>query len=137
MFVDLLFYSIYGIREKHVYTVLNKQNSIGVIEPDKHGHAVPSTKVIDERKQSVLDHIASMPKVSSHYSKAKSPHRKYLPPGLNINTMYTLYLDWLKDNNSVVEPVNSHFYRNIFNIEFNVGFKPPCSDTCNLLWFSE
>ena len=44
--------------------------------------------------------------------------------------MYILYLDWLKDNNSNIEPVTNHYYRDVFN-EFNIGFEPPRSDTCN------
>lgn len=42
------FYSMHGITEKRVRTVLNKRNSTGVVEPDKRGQALPSTKVSDE-----------------------------------------------------------------------------------------
>ena len=84
-----------------------------------------------ERRQSVIDHIASVPKLSSHHSRAQSPYRQYLSHGLNISSMYTLYLDWLKDNNiDVAAPVSEHYYRDVFN-EHNIGFEPPRTDTCD------
>ena len=125
----IAFYHIHGITEKRVRTVLDKQLPTGVTDIDNRGRT-SSNKISTERRQSVIEHINSIPKVTSHYSRAKSPHRKYLPPGLNMNTMYILYLDWLKDNNSNIEPVTNHYYRDVFN-EFNIGFEPPRSDTCN------
>ena len=87
-------------------------------------------QISQERRQTAIDHIKSIPKVSSHYCRAKSPHRKYLPPDLNVNILFNLYLDWLRIN-SDNQPVSNHYYRDIFNNEFNVGIEPPHSDTCD------
>ena len=45
--------------------------------------------------------------------------------------MYNLYIDWLTDNGSTIEPVSDHYYRDIFNSEFNIGFERPHCDTCS------
>ena len=124
------FYSTHGITERRVRTVLEKQSSTGVTGLDKRGHNVPHNKMTQERMHSSIDHINSVPKVSSHYSRASSPHRKYLPPGLNINTMYTMYLDWLTASGNGIQPVSNYYYRYMFN-KYNIGFEPPRMDTCN------
>lgn len=126
------FFSIHGISEKRVRTALAKQTVTGTVSPDRRGTVTPAPmKISDERKKTVHDHINSFPKVSSHYSRAKSPHRKYLPTGLNINIMYTLYQDWMLENHQGIEVVSSRYYRDVFNRDFNIGFEPPKSDTCN------
>jgi CRISPR/Cas system CSM-associated protein Csm5 (group 7 of RAMP superfamily) len=35
--------------------------------------------------------------VSSHYSHAKSPFRKYLPPGSSVKGAFHAYVEWLKE----------------------------------------
>lgn len=81
--------------------------------------------ILDERKELVRKHIASFPTVDSHYCRANSS-RKYLETNLNIQRMYDLY------KSETEEPVKYHFYRNIFNSEFNIGFLKPKKDLCDL-----
>lgn len=115
------FYSIHGITEKRVRTAMGKQTVTGTVSPDRRGTvAPPPMKISAERKRTVHDHINSFPMVSSHYSRAKSPHRKYLPTGLNINIMYTMYLDWMKENHQDIEVVSNRYYRDVLNRDFNV-----------------
>jgi hypothetical protein len=82
------------------------------------------------RRDTVFEHINSIPTTSSHYSRAKSPYRKYLPSGLNINSLYSLYSEWMSEKHPEIEKVSPHYYRDIFNQNFNIGFEPPKSDTC-------
>ena len=81
------FLSIHDISEKRVRNVSNKETSTGTIIKDQRGRHV-SHKLSDTQINLVRQHIGSLKTVSSHYSRAKSPHRKYLPPGLNINILY-------------------------------------------------
>lgn len=78
----------------------------------------------------VLKHINSIPVVSSHYTRTKSPSRKYFDPSLNVNKLWVLYCQWLTENYSE-EPVSRTFYRHVFCSEFNLGFVPPLADHCN------
>lgn len=43
---------------------------------------------------------------SVHYSCAKSPDRKYLSSNLSCNSLYLMYLEWLKEKYSDVVPVS-------------------------------
>lgn len=83
-------------------------------------------------RELVREHIKSLKTVSSHYSRAKSPHKKYLPPGLNKVTLYDMYRDWIKKNNNKDKEVKQWLYEWIFDHEFNIGFEPPKSDSCNV-----
>ena len=69
--------------------------------------------------------------VASHYTRAKSPHRKYLTQELSILKLHVLYQDYMSENHPEITPVSQQKYRQIFNEEFNIGFAPNKSDTCN------
>lgn len=125
------FLSIHGISEKRVRILLNKTGSSGVIEPDKRGKQAPITKISEEDTIKINEHLATIPTVSNHYSRQKSPHRKYFSSDLNIKSLYLLYEEWLKNNYPSKNPVKLSFYRNYFNCNFNIGFQHPKSDTCN------
>ncbi|KAJ9581236.1 hypothetical protein L9F63_023583 [Diploptera punctata] len=45
--------------------------------------------------------------------------------------MYEIYCDWLIEHYNDALPVSESFYRHIFNSQFNLGFAPPMSETCN------
>ena len=51
---------------------------------------------------------------------------------MNIITLYTLYKKWMEENHADTPAAQKWFYGNVFHSEFNVGFKPPKSDRCNL-----
>lgn len=125
------FYNIHGISEKRVRVVLDKTSRTGTVTTDQRGRCEPAKKIGNDDLSKVKEHIMSLPTVTSHYSRAKSPHRKYLPVGLNIKKLYSLYNEWLTENYPGYSPVNQHYYRDTFNMQFNIGFEPPKSDTCN------
>jgi hypothetical protein len=125
------FYSIHDITENRVRSVLGKINSCGVVQQDQRGKKTPATKIKEEVKDEILEHLATIPTVTSHYSRAKSPYRKYFPVGLNINSLYSLYTEWLQNKSPSRTPVKQSFYRTFLNSNCNIGFEPPRSDTCN------
>ncbi|GBM54193.1 hypothetical protein AVEN_11259-1 [Araneus ventricosus] len=124
------FYSMHGVSEKRVRTAISKTTSTGTVVSDQRGKKESGRKVQNDEKTKVKEHM-SLPTVPSHYSRAKSPHRKYLPVGLNIKLLFSMYLEWLRENHPGAEPVTMYYYRDVFNSEFNIGFEPPGSDTCN------
>ena len=75
-----------------------------------------------------MDHIKLYLTESSHYSRSRNPHRRYLSSVLTINKMHEQYKVWCTENNFI--PVCASMYRNIFNTEFNLGFGSPRTDTC-------
>ncbi|GBO39380.1 hypothetical protein AVEN_63365-1 [Araneus ventricosus] len=79
--------------EKRVRTAINKTTSTGTVVSDQRGENESSRKVQDDKKTKVKDRIMSLPTVSSHYNRAKSPNRRYLPVGLNIKLLFSMYLE--------------------------------------------
>ena len=127
----LAFRNIHGLTERRLRTVRDKVGESGCLNKDKRGHQKKSREVPEPTRQKVIEHINSLPALSSHYSRAKSPNRKYLSPELNVSKLYDLYCDWLIEYYPDEQSVKESFYRHIFNTKFNLGFTPPMSDTCN------
>lgn len=85
-------------------------------------------KINEDRRAEIIEHINSFPTESSHYSRRKNPNRKYLPPFLTIEKMYSLYEEQCRQNE--VDLVSNFYYREVFVTEFNLGFGNPRSDVC-------
>lgn len=94
---------------------------------DRRGHRAPTNK-IDVSK--VKEHIQSFPSYKSHYTRADAPNRRYLQSDLTIRKMYQLYLEKCREEN--LDPVKEKMYYHIFSTCFNLHFKPPSKDTCQL-----
>ena len=88
---------VHGITEKRVCSVLGKQSLTATTRLDCRGKDIPRNKISCERKALVKQHIESLAAVSSHYSCAKSPFRKYLPPGSSVKGAFHAYVEWLKE----------------------------------------
>ena len=125
------FRNIHGIGERRVRTVRDKVSSTGIVEKDRRGTNPKTHAIPDEKRRLVVEHIKGLPAFTSHYSRAKSPNRKYLSSDLNINQLYVLYEEWMLANHPNSEPVSKDFYRRVFSKDFNLGFEPPKADSCN------
>lgn len=97
---------------------------------DLRGKHEPATKIPNAQKQLVMDHINMFPKFQSHYTRLDNPHRQYLDPELNVKKMYEAYVVWCKNKN--LKPEKEHYYRFIFNTEFNLHFHVTRKDTCRI-----
>lgn len=99
-------------------------------KPDARGkHYNRPNKISDEQLQSVFEHIESIPKYVSHYSRENNPDRVYLDHDINISILYKdFYVLWCQEKQ--IEPVKEDRYRRIFCSKFNIGFKLPKVDTC-------
>ena len=124
------FFSIFDITRMRVNTAMKKVSSTGTPVPDKRGKHTQARTVGDAEKEYVIKHIKRLPTVSSHYTRAKSRHRRYLESNLSIEKLYQMYLIWMAEENPDGEKVKSSYYRKVFNEEFNISFKPPMTDTC-------
>ncbi|KAK3861583.1 hypothetical protein Pcinc_032495 [Petrolisthes cinctipes] len=123
------FLSILGISEARVKMALVSMSSTGSPRGDQRGRHPPGVIVRREVINRVLQHIHSFPSVSSHYTRAKSPHMRYLEGHLNIKKMYRLYLLWMEEHYSDEMRVKLSFYHKKFR-GLNLEFKPPMTDTC-------
>nr|CAH7751374.1 unnamed protein product [Callosobruchus chinensis] len=92
---------------------------------DKRSNNKPS-KFTNEDRQLIHQHINSIPRDDSHYSRAKSD-KQFLSPDLNIHRLYKSFLQ--KNKTSTV---SYKFYRGVFKKDFpNLSFHRPRVDTCH------
>nr|CAI5841756.1 unnamed protein product [Callosobruchus analis] len=85
-----------------------------------------SSKFTNEDRQLIHQHINSIPRDVSHYSRAKSD-KQFLSPDLNIHRLYKSFLQ--KNKTSTV---SYKFYRGVFKKDFpNLSFHRPRVDTCH------
>ncbi len=95
---------------------------------DGRGRHLPKNKTLKAAMNGVCDHIASFPSYQSHYSRSENPNRKYLPPDMNVRTMYELYKEKCTEKGDI--PVSEAIYRRTYSNEFNLHFHQPLKDTC-------
>lgn len=95
---------------------------------ERRGIGEPANKTKPEDKEYLKKFINSFPRYKSHYTR-KHTTKEYLPPNLNIKKMYKEYENICEFRGRL--KVSEFVYRNIFNKEFNLGFKRPQKDTCD------
>lgn len=83
----------------------------------------------DQATEIIKNHIKSLPKYSSHNSRIRSIHVKYLRNDLNLKKLYTMYEEMCMEQN--VNPVKESYYRHIVHTHFNLSLKRPQTDTCD------
>ena len=125
------FLSIFGIGAKRCRVALQKVTLGKTTVPDQRGKKESATKIVGPKADLVREHIAMLPTMTSHYSRAKSSLRKYMDSSLSVKKLYDLYTDYIKTDHPDVEPVSFNYYGNVFRLEFNIGFAPPKVDTCS------
>ena len=128
------FIAIHGIGEKKVRYAVSaaKLSPSGTTLPDKRGKAPNPRRIAGVKLDRVHEHIRLIPVMSSHYSRAKSPNRKYInDSSCSVKKLYKKYLDWMAEEHPGDECVSEHFYSDIFSSDYNIGFAPPKKDTCS------
>lgn len=85
-------------------------------------------KTPDDTKDLARQHIASIPRVESHYCRS-STKREYVDGSLSVSKLYKLYVEWsvAKGYNRVSEYV----YSELINTETNIAFHQPKKDRCD------
>nr|XP_037875673.1 uncharacterized protein LOC119630407 [Bombyx mori] len=108
-----------------------KKSTNGFVQADRRGRHEPSNKIAEIVKETVRKHIDNVPKYESHYSRSRT-ERLYLGNHLNIDKLYSLYVEFCAEQNLPKENIaKAWLYRHIFNTEYNLGFNPPANDTCD------
>lgn len=119
-----------SISHQSVDTAISKKKEGGILTPDKRGKHTPVNKISEDVRNSVRNHISKFPVHESHYSREKTT-RKYLGNHLSISRMYSLYQEDCQ-NLPKENVAKEWLYAEIFNYEFNYGFKSPDTDTCDI-----
>ena len=124
------FCNILGI-SRHKVEYLQGKMKNGKVTPGRSGrgkHDSRPNKTQEDTLTMVRNHITSIPKYMSHYSRHENPNRRYLSPELNISRLYVSYKQQCLEEGKTF--VKEWKYRQVFNEEFNLAFGYPRSDTC-------
>ncbi|XP_046684652.1 uncharacterized protein LOC124370411 [Homalodisca vitripennis] len=123
------FLNTLAISEMFMRISQQKTSKTGMVEPDQRGKHVPGTKIKNEIIDGIKSHISKYPAYQSHYSRERTS-RKYLGNHLNINKMYGLYVEECREKQ--VNPAKKWLFSKVFNEDFNMAFKLPDNDTCDV-----
>lgn len=94
---------------------------------ETRGRGPPANKTSEQDRSKVINFINLFPKYESHYSRKKSS-KKFLHPNLNLNKLFDEYKNSCEFKNE--HPVSHYVFSEIFNNNFNLGFKRCHTDTC-------
>lgn len=112
------------------YVIKSLVNKAVTPPKDQRGtHHNRPNRIQQDSLQSVHDHIESIPKYQSHYSRFSNPNKVYFGAYLNISRLYNDFNLPFCDERGI-NPVKEDRYRRIFSESYNIGFKFPKSDTC-------
>lgn len=120
------FMNTFGITKRHVSTLSKKKKSGETTFIEKRRRTAGG-KFTSEDRRMVRDHINSIPRDMSHYSRQRT-EKEYFSPDLNINRLHKAFHDKYPDSR-----VTYKFYRLVFLKDLpNLSFRRPRSDTCRV-----
>lgn len=123
------FISIHGLGRGRVEHLVKKIKDGTTSSVDNRGkHCSHKKKYTENDIKNVRQFIEMLPTYESHYSRNKSPHKKYLGLEYNIQSLYEEYKNNCSVNNTTA--VSGDKFRRLFTEEFNISFKSPKCDTC-------
>lgn len=76
--------SVFVMSDKCICTALTKVTATSYPVPDKPRKHILGAKIGERVHQLIHEHVSHIPKVSSHYMRAKSPRRKCVCIELNM-----------------------------------------------------
>lgn len=79
------------------------------------------------KRQSVMEFISSFKAIEPHYCRSKTTRRLYWRSELSMRSMWKMYN---KDAAEILD-VRQHFFRNIFDKNFNLGFGSFIVEVCS------
>jgi len=119
-----------GITGQWIKSALAKDTSAGSAPADLRGkHDNRPIRASEETKNSVRDHINSIPRVNAHYVREKS-RRQYIDCTLSIKKLHKEYIKWMDSYPVECKKASERKYREIFLTEFNIGNYIPRKDQC-------
>ncbi|XP_054270345.1 uncharacterized protein LOC128991468 [Macrosteles quadrilineatus] len=109
---------------KRINTALSKFKSESLL--DQRGKQAGWNTMSEEKLNEIRKCIDAIPKYTSHYRRGETS-ALFLPPEMNINKMYELYVDGRSQN----EVVSLSSFKKVFYTNYNLKFKSLKKDTCN------
>lgn len=118
------FLRVLQLKRTRVENIVKHVLRSGDIPKETRGGDHTSRKYLDKR-DSVMKFISKFKCSKSHYCRSKTS-RVYLPATLNIKKMWRMYNESAENDLQV----KLHYFRYVFNRNFNIGFGSPLTDAC-------
>lgn len=120
------FMDIFAVSKMKLQTIIRKKKSGETSFTDKRTcHKLK--KFTTEDKNMVKQHILSIPRQESHYSRSHTS-QEYLSPDLNIHRLFKAFAEKYPETT-----ISYKFYSRVFREYFpNLKFQHPRSDTCRV-----
>lgn len=127
------FVSIHGISRSRLEVLTDKRRESPTGTPvlDKRGKMASPRAITGVPLDCIHEHISSLVVTASHYTRAHSPHRRYMEGGLTIAELHNSYILWMLEKHPGVRTVSPRFYKTVFTRDYNIVFRPPKTDLCN------
>ena len=129
------FCNIHGICESRVDNInQKKRTATGTLIPDQRGRTGNHRVISVEQRESVHDHIGTIPVKSSHYTKKFVKHAQYIdmPDKVPTTELYKMYEEFMfVKHGTAIDPVKPEYYRHIFNTYYNIRSTLPKVDVCD------
>ena len=119
-----------SVRRIEIHQQRMRVSNTGTPIEDKRGKQPSANKIVGMKRDIVHEHIESLPTKSSHYTRCKAPHRKYLEECGTLADLYIKYKMWANVVYPDVELVKQRYYEKVFTECYNIAFKIPQKDTC-------
>ena len=91
------FIAMHGLTRGRIESVVKKMTHTGIPIADRRGKHPSSNKIVGVNAARVREHIRMLPVLTSHYSRATAPHRRYLDSSLSISKLHDLYISWMSE----------------------------------------
>ena len=119
------------INDRPIRTVLGKQKKIAgtLLQPDLRGKHDNHATVSQEIRDGIKQHIDSIPKIESHYTRANTS-RTFIEGSKSIADIHKDYVPKCKEEQKQFGNYTL-FYR-IFTEEYNISFYTPKKDQCDV-----
>lgn len=121
------FKKILGVGTHRLRNIAKKFLVSGQIPQERRGGDRVSRKTL-AKKENVMKFIETFQCIESHYCRSATSTRKYVSSDLNIKKMWRLYQENQTDEKLKVRHC---FFRRIFVVHYNIGFKTPRVDICS------
>lgn len=116
------------ISDTVIRTVVKKQSETGVHLKDNRGKHKNHKTLDSELTGGVKAHINSIPRIESHYCRARST-REYIEGRFTVAALQRHFVDTCESEGALHVPYQ--IYYNIFMHDFNLPFWQPKKDQCD------
>ena len=101
------------------------------------GKSTPSNKVPEWKLERVHEFIGNLAVTSSHYTRASTPHRRYLSAEVDrvtIKDIFLNYIEWHKTKYPECDSsdtVTEGYFKQVFTTQYNIVARKPRQDQCD------